>query len=157
ISAPADRPDPPGTDLCDGSKWRKFVHSLGSEDSLGVARGMLARSGFMGCDDKRITVGFYSAVTLEKVVPELDDEGVIASLADWFGAATTLDLVLDTEGVSGRSLAEEIDRIKAEKTAILRREALNSPAVTVTQEVFPGASVIGEPRIPAIQEIADVH
>ncbi len=151
------RPDPAGTDLCDGTKWRQFVHSLSNDDSLSVVRGMLARSGFMSADKTTITVGFYSSVTHDKVQTEIDDDAFRSALTGTFGEGVQLSTVLDTDGQSGRSLAEEIDRIKAEKTEELRRQTLSAPAVAATQEVFPGAAVIGEPRIPAIEEIADVR
>ena len=111
----------------------------------------------MSAEETTITVGFYSSVTHDKVQAELDDDAFRSALTGTFGRDVQLSTVLDTDGQSGRSLAEELDRIKAEKTEELRRQTLAAPAVATTQEVFPGAAVIGEPRIPAIEEIADVR
>ena len=151
------RPDPPGNALCDAPKWRQFVHALSADDGITVLRGMLARGGFLGADDATIHVGFTSQVTLKNVLAEIDDDALKAAARSWFGKDVTIACVIDADGASGRSLAEELDRIRAEKTATLRADALASPAVANTLDVFPGAAVVGEPRIPDIQEISDVH
>ena len=151
-----DRPDPPGTDLCDAVTWRRFVHSLSDEESLSVGRGMLARSGFLSASGTSITVGFYSNHTLRNAIIELEDDALQAAITEHFGDGVTLDPVLDDDGVSGRSLAEELDRLRAIKTEELRQAALAHPAVTTAQRVFQGATIIGEPRIPPIEEIAHV-
>ena len=157
VAVDPSRDDPPGSDLCDGPRWRQFVHSLADDENLGVARGLLARSGFLGVDGTTIRIGFYSSVTLSKVGAELEDDAVQAALVDSFGAGVTLETLMDEDGSSGRSLAEEIDRIKAARTSKLRAEALTHPAIGATQEVFPGARIIGEPRVPPIEEVTDVR
>ena len=151
------RPDPAGTALCDGPRWRRFVHSLGDDEQSDVLRGLLSRSGFLTTDGDTIHVGFSSEVTLRNVEAEIDDSGLRASARVWFGRDVTISCSLDTTGASGRSLADELARIRAEKTAALRAEALVHPAVTATLDIFPGAAVVGEPRIPDIQEIDDVQ
>lgn len=151
------RPDPAGSALCDGQKWRRFVHALASDEQLTVVRGMLARSGFLSADGDTIRVGFFSAVTLRNVEGELDDSNLRAAARAWFGRDVTIACSLDDAGASGRSLAEELDRIRAEKAADLRAKALSHPAVTGTLDIFPGSTVLGEPRIPEIQEITDVQ
>ena len=150
------RPDPPGTDLCDGQRWRRFVHGLGADEQLTVLRGMLARSGFLSTEGDVIHVGFFSTVTLQNAEAELDEPAFQSAARAYFGRDVTLGCTTDATGASGRSLAEELDRIRAERTASLRADALAHPAVTATQNVFPGATVAGEPRIPAIEEISDV-
>jgi hypothetical protein len=151
-----DRPDPKGGELCDAQRWRRFVHSLSGDETMTVVRGMLARSGYMSETGNTLTVGFYSAVTLRNALPEMSDDVLGGALKDYFGSAVTIDPVLDAEGVSGRSLAEELDRIRAIKRGELRRDALAHPAITTAQDLFPGASIVGEPRIPAIEDIQDV-
>ena len=151
------RPDPAGTDLCDGQKWRRFVHSLASDEQITVLRGMLARSGFLSTDGDTIHIGFFSGVTLRNVQAELDDSNLQAAARAWFGRDVTIACGLDTAGASGRSLAEELDRLRAKKAAELRAQALSHPAVTGTLDIFPGSAVLGEPRIPEIQEITDVQ
>jgi len=152
-----DRPDPSGGEVCDAQKWRRFVHSLSSDETMSVVRGMLARSGYMSETGNTVTIGFYSAVTLRNAVTEMTDDVLGGALKDYFGAAVAIEPVLDTGGVSGRSLAEELDRLRAIKRDELRRDALAHPAITAAQELFPGASIIGEPRIPTIEEIHDVQ
>lgn len=151
------RPDPPGNDWVDARKWRQFVHGLQDDESLTVARGHLARAGFVEAGDDTITIGFYSAVTLRSIKGELTDPALAEALRDSFGRAVTLEPVLDEEKRSGRSLAEEHARIRTERTEQLRLSALSHPAVEATEQVFPGASVLGEPRVPPIEEIVDVQ
>lgn len=151
------RPDPPGTDWVDARTWRQFVHGLQDDESLTVARGHLARAGFVEADTDTITIGFYSAVTLRSIKGELTDPALAEALRDSFGRAVTLQPILDEEKRSGRSLAEEHARIRTERTEQLRLSALSHPAVEATEQVFPGASVLGEPRVPPIEEIVDVQ
>ncbi len=133
------------------------MHSLSSVEQITVLRGMLARSGFLSADGDTIRIGFFSGVTLRNVEAELDDSNLKAAARASFGRDVTFACSLDTAGASGRSLAEELDRLRAEKAAELRAQALSHPAVTGTLDIFPGSAVLGEPRIPAIQEITDVH
>ncbi len=150
------RPDPTGSDFCDARRWRRFVHALGGENGMGPVRAALAGAGFMGTAEQRIRLGFAGKISLTQArnlceMAELQDQ-----LSDTFGAGVALDLQLDEDAASGRSLNEELDLRRAEMRAELEAGARNHPAVARAQTTFPGAEITGV-RVPEIKEVDDVR
>ena len=150
------RPDPPGGPRCDAPGWRRFVHGLDGENGRGPLRAAFAVAGFLGNEGDTVRLGFQSELTLKHARRALDDARLLEALSARFDPPITLDLVHDPEGLGGRTLQEELERIRGERTAKLEADARNHPAVEVVRKVFPGAEVRAV-KTPRVEEIHDVR
>ena len=148
------RQDPPGTDFCDGSRWRRFVRRLSSRDDLAPLAAALSRTGFLGVDGTTIRVGLGSKIGIRQlaglVVSELDDE-----LAGEFGEGAALDWSVDNEGLRGPSLSEKMEVLKQDRLRALKEASQDDDSVKRTLDLFPGA-VIEKIVLPETVEIDDV-
>jgi len=156
IELPADRPDPPATEFCDATRWRRFVHRLGQQEKMGMTAAPLAMAGFAGTDGKCISLGFLSSLPMRQMDEITTSAALQDALHDEFGEGTTLAWNLDRDGKSGRSLLEELRLQRAERRAELESKASNSKAVERVQGVFPGAK-IADVFLPETLEITNVR
>ncbi len=155
-AVPTDRSDPPGSPLCDAPKWRQFVHDLSREGPSSILYAIFALSGFAGCDQQCIRVAFRTEMTLRQARDMEGHVEWVRALDQSFGAGTTVQLELDREGRSGKSLSETLDQMKADALAGQEDTARRHPRVAATQERFPGSEIISV-RVPPPQEIEHVH
>ncbi len=150
------RPDPPGGARCDAPTWRRFVHGIGAGGSTGPLRAAFAVASFLGNEGDAVQLGFQSELTLKHARRALEDERLTAALEAAFDGPVTLDLQHDPEGRGGRTLQEELERIRREQTAALDAGARAHAAVATVEKVFPGAA-IRSVKPPRIEEIHDVQ
>jgi DNA polymerase-3 subunit gamma/tau len=150
-----DRPDPPGGPRCDAPTWRRFVHGLGG-GGAGPLRAAFAAGSFLGNEGDVLQIGFQSELSLKHAARALDDPKLVAALAEKFGGPFELDLQYDPEGRGARTLQDELDRIRKEKTVQLKADARSHSAVEAVSTVFPGAA-IRSVKPPRIEEIHDVQ
>jgi DNA polymerase-3 subunit gamma/tau len=156
IELAEDRPDPPGTALCDATRWRRFVHQFGQQKGMGVVCAPLAIAGFIGTEGQSISIGFASSLPMRQMEEVCGLAVLQTALHESFGEGTSLCWIMDREGVSGRSLVEELRLQRAEQRAELEERAVGSEAVALVQEVFPG-SKIADVFLPDTLEITHVR
>ncbi|MEE2830583.1 MAG: hypothetical protein VX498_15450, partial [Myxococcota bacterium] len=156
IELSPDRPDPPGSDLCDATRWRRFVHELSQREGMGPISAPLAHAGFLQAQDKTISIGFQAAVSMRQMTELSSSPLLQQSLDEAFGGGTTLAWELDADGRSGRSLAEELRLLRAERRTELTEKAQEDPAVKQVQTVFPGTEIT-DVILPKSMETPDVR
>jgi DNA polymerase-3 subunit gamma/tau len=156
IALDEHRPDPPGTALCDATRWRRFVHQFGQEKGMGVVCAPLAMAGFVGTEGQSISIGFASPLPMRQMEEVCGLAVLQTALHENFGEGTSLTWIMDREGLSGRSLVEELRLQRAERRAELEERAVGSEAVALVQEVFPG-SKIADVFLPDTLEITHVR
>jgi len=156
IELAEDRPDPTGTELCDATRWRRFVHQFGQQKGMGVVCAPLAMAGFIGTEGQSISIGFSSSLPMRQMEEVCGLAVLQTALHASFGEGTSLSWIMDREGVSGRSLVEELRLQRAERRAELEERAVGSEAVALVQEVFPG-SKIADVFLPDTLEITHVR
>ena len=154
--APAEREDPPGGPRCDAPTWRRFVHGLGHGERAGPLRAAFAVARFLSNEGDRLQLGFQSKLTLKHADRALTDTRLIEALTTAFDGPIELELSHVADGRGARTLQEEIERIRREKTAALSAEARKHSAVGVITEAFPGAA-IRSVKPPRIDEVHDVR
>jgi DNA polymerase III subunit gamma/tau len=153
------RSDPPGTELCDGTKWRRFVHRLQGREEIAELVAALGRTGFLRVEGLTICVGLGSKISIRqlsrlmetKLGPKLNDALIAA-----FGEGTRLHWEVDGTGARGRSLSEELKLLREERLALLRKASEQDESVRRTLELFPGAK-IERIELPDEVEIDDVR
>lgn len=150
------RPDPRGSALCDGTRWRRFVHALPREDGMGPVKAALATAGFLSAADGVIHVGFEGTVGLNQARNLSSHPALQESLAEAFGPSARLSFSLDPEGRAGRTLNEEIDRLREERRLALDANARNHTRVQLALGWFEGGRIDGV-RLPEIKEVTDVQ
>ncbi len=150
------RPDPAGSDLCGAQAWRRFVHALPREEGMGPVKAALATSGFLSAGDGAIHVGFEGTVGLNQARNLSCHPALEEALAVAFGEGTRLAFSLDVDGLSGRTLNEEVDRLRAERRDALDANARSHTTVQLTLAQFEGARIEGV-RLPEIKEVTDVQ
>jgi hypothetical protein len=156
VELPADRPDPPGSALCDATRWRRFVHQFGQQEKMGALSAPLAMAGFVGTEGQTISIGFLSSLPLRQMEEVAVSADLQSALHASFGEGTRLIWSFDRDGKSGRSLIEELRLQRAERRAELEERATGNAAVARVQDTFPGAQ-IADVFLPETLEITDVR
>jgi hypothetical protein len=116
---------------------------------------VLSRGGFLGEEDGTVRVGFRSDVSLRQAERLAEGSDLQAHVRDWFGRDLRLTFVADPESRAGRTLAEEMDRIRGERLADMEGHARAHDAVKRVLTRFPGARVESI-QLPDHVEISDV-
>ena len=123
---------------------------------MGPISAPLAHAGFLRAQDKTISIGFQAAVSMRQMTDLSSSPLLQKSLDNAFGGGTTLAWELDADGQSGRSLAEELRLLRAERRAELTQKAQGDPAVKQVQTVFPGTEIT-DVLLPKSMENPDVR
>ena len=156
VELPADRPDPAGSELCDATRWRRFVHRLGQQEKMGITAAPLAMACFLGTEGRTISLGFLSTLPMRQMDEISTSAALQNALHQEFGEGTTLSWMIDRDGKSGRSLIEELRLQRAERRAELEERASNNEAVERVKDTFPGAK-IADVFLPETLEITHVR
>ena len=123
---------------------------------MGPVKAALATAGFLAAVDGEIHVGFEGTVGLNQARNLSSHPALEEALATTFGEGTRLAFSLDADGNSGRTLNEEVDRIRAQRRADLDDAARSHPTVQLTLAQFDGARIEGV-RLPEVKEVTDVQ
>jgi len=153
---PPDRPDPEGSELCDGTRWRRFVFGLRGRNDLGASVAALARAGFLGASDGTIHLGFGSEIAVRQMESLAATPGLMDALQGVFGGDAKLSWSLDDDSRRGRSLVEELELRKAALAAKLDADSRADGAVQMALEMFEGSEIAGV-RLPDNLEVDDVR
>jgi DNA polymerase-3 subunit gamma/tau len=157
VNEPANHSNPDAEDvLCDAKGWRRFVHSLEGTERLAPLQALLATSGLLSCEGRKLKLGFDSEATLQQAERLIDEDAFVDRANQYFGCIIELGFILDKDGERDRTLSEELERIRTEHHQRLELAARQHPAVSRSLDTFPGA-VIDAVRVPALKEINDVQ
>jgi len=147
---------PPSSELCDASAWRQFVHSLADNHELAPLQALLATGHFLSAAADEITVGFRADLPLRQTERLAETPSFLERSRQQFGERVTLAFTLAPEGSGGRSLSDELQRIRSEHREQGENDARQHPAISRTLDAFPGAG-IKSVHVPKLEEIKDVR
>lgn len=122
---------------------------------MGPLQAVLSRAAFLGADDREIRLGFRSDATLRQAERLIAQPDLAAVSAAWFSGHLALVVGLDGEGLGGPTLAEELDRRRAERLFALDSEARQHEGVARVLATFSQARLEGV-TLPEDVEIDDV-